>query len=270
MKKISQLTLVILFLSVVTGKAQEFGSGYFVVPNNAINESVQEQLGNKIKVAMSKAGMAATDGYFPMVTVVKYDELETIEVSGMRTMYKTSGTVTLLMTFTNTNTSLAATDFQVQGIGVSKETAQKTAINNIVIPVDKLKDMAEKAKKNYGASMESFAANRLATAKKLKASKDYWSALEAVSEIPKDSKPYAEANKMYAELEKLVEKESVKEEKLQAIREQREFELTKDQMKYDNEQAVEKQKTKRTEVESRARVNERYYEMWTSYYYNYY
>jgi hypothetical protein len=270
MKKISQLTLVILFLSVVTGKAQEFGSGYFVVPNNAINESVQEQLGNKIKVAMSKAGMAATDGYFPMVTVVKYDELETIEVSGMRTMYKTSGTVTLLMTFTNTNTSLAATDFQVQGIGVSKETAQKTAINNIVIPVDKLKDMAEKAKKNYGASMESFAANRLATAKKLKASKDYWSALEAVSEIPKDSKPYAEANKMYAELEKLVEKESVKEEKHQAIREQREFELTKDQMKYDNEQAVEKQKTKRTEVESRARVNERYYEMWTSYYYNYY
>jgi hypothetical protein len=270
MKKIYHIALLLLFFSVVTGKAQEFGSGYFVVPNNAINESVQEQLGNKIKVAMSKAGMAATDGYFPMVTVVKYDELETIEVSGMRTMYKTSGTVTLLMTFTNTNTSLAATDFQVQGIGVSKETAQKTAINNIVIPVDKLKDMAEKAKKNYGASMESFAANRLATAKKLKASKDYWSALEAVSEIPKDSKPYAEANKMYAELEKLVEKESVKEEKLQAIREQREFELTKDQMKYDNEQAVEKQKTKRTEVESRARVNERYYEMWTSYYYNYY
>jgi hypothetical protein len=270
MKKIYHIALLILFFSVGIGKAQDFGSGYFVVPNNAINESVQEQLGNKIKVAMSKAGMAATDGYFPMVTVVKYDELETIEVPGMRTMYKTSGTVTLLMTFTNTNTSLAATDFQVQGIGVSKETAQKTAINNIVIPVDKLKDMAEKAKKNYGASMESFAANRLATAKKLKASKDYWSALEAVSEIPKDSKPYAEANKMYAELEKLVEKESVKEEKLQAIREQREFELTKDQMKYDNEQAVEKQKTKRTEVESRARVNERYYEMWTSYYYNYY
>jgi hypothetical protein len=270
MKKMYQILLLLLFFSVMIGKGQDFGSGYFVVPNNAINESVQEQLGNKIKVAMSKAGMAATDGYFPMVTVVKYDELETIEIPGMRKMYKTSGTVTLLMTFTNTNTSLAATDFSVEGIGVSKETAQKTAINNIVIPVDKLKDMAEKAKKNYGASMESFAANRLATAKKLKASKDYWSALEAVSEIPKDSKPYAEANKMYAELEKLVEKESVKEEKLQAIREQREFELTKDQMKYDNEQAVEKQKTKRTEVESRARVNERYYEMWTSYYYNYY
>jgi hypothetical protein len=270
MKKMYQISLLLLFFSVIIGKAQDFGSGYFVVPNNAINESVQEQLGNKIKVAMSKAGMAATDGYFPMVTVVKYDELETIEIPGMRKMYKTSGTVTLLMTFTNTNTSLAATDFSVEGIGVSKETAQKTAINNIVIPVDKLKDMAEKAKKNYASSMESYASNRLQTAKKLKASKDYWSALEAVSEIPKGSKPYAEANKLFVELEKLVEKESVKEEKLQAIREQREFELTKDQMKYDNEQAVERQKTKRTEIESRARVNERYYEMWTSYYYNYY
>jgi hypothetical protein len=270
MKKIFKVSTLLFLFSIGFGIAQEFGSGYFVVPNNAITESVQEQLGNKIKVAMSKAGLAATDGYFPMVTVVKYDELETIEIPGMRKMYKTSGTVTLLMTFTNTNTSLAATDFSVEGIGVSKETSQKTAISNIVIPIDKLKDMAEKARKNYGAAMESFASNRLSTAKKLKASKDYWSALEAVSEIPKGSKPYAEANKMYAELEKLVEKESVKEEKLQAIREQREFELTKDQMKYDNEQAVEKQKTKRTEIESRARVNERYYEMWTSYYYNYY
>lgn len=270
MKKILKFSLMLIVFSISIMKAQEFGSGYFVVPNDAITSSVQEQLGNKIKVAMSKAGMAATDGYFPMVTVVKYDELETIEIPGMRKMYKTSGTVTLLMTFTNTNTSLAATDFSVEGIGVSKETAQKTAINNIVIPVDKLKDMAEKAKKNYSASMESFAANRLATAKKLKASKDYWGALEAVSEIPKNSKPYAESNKLYAELEKLVEKESVKEEKLQAIREQREFELTKDQMKYDNEQSTERQKSYRTEVESRARVNERYYEMWSSYYYNYY
>ncbi|GDX64706.1 hypothetical protein LBMAG35_15440 [Chlorobiota bacterium] len=261
------LSIAILVITNVTN-SQVFDSGYFVVPNDAITESVQEQLGNKIKVALSKVGISATDGYFPMVTVVKYDELETIEITGMRKMYKTTGTVTIIITFTNTNTSLAATDYNVEGIGVSKESAQKAAIGNISIPLDKLKEMSEKAKVNYTNSMDAYAQNRLSNARKMKASKDYWSALEIVSEIPKDSKLFPEANKLFSELEKLVEKEAQKEEKLQALREQREYELAKDQLKYENEKEVEKQKTKRLEVESRARVNEKYYEMWTAYYYS--
>ena len=263
--------LTILFcLSDVAIQSQDFGSGYFVVPNDAITSSAQEQLGNKVKVALSRAGLAATDGFFPMVTVVKYDELETIEIPGMRTMYKTSGTVTLLMTFSNTNTALSATEFSVDGIGVSKEVSQKTAINNIQMPADKLKDMAEKAKKNYASSMESYASNRLAEAKKMKASKDYYSALSALSEIPKGTKPYLDAQKMYPELEKLVQIESDTEAKAQAIREDREHDLAKDKMKYDSEKQIEQQKTLRTSIESRARVDERYYQMWNSYYKSYY
>lgn len=203
------LSIAILVITNVTN-SQVFDSGYFVVPNDAITESVQEQLGNKIKVALSKVGISATDGYFPMVTVVKYDELETIEITGMRKMYKTTGTVTIIITFTNTNTSLAATDYNVEGIGVSKESAQKAAIGNISIPLDKLKEMSEKAKVNYTNSMDAYAQNRLSNARKMKASKDYWSALEIVSEIPKDSKLFPEANKLFLNLKSLSKKKRKK------------------------------------------------------------
>lgn len=258
---------VLLFISfALNGAAQELTSGYFVVPNPALDEAVQEQLGNKIKASLSKAGVIATDSYFPMVTIVKYDEIETIEISGIRKMYKTKGVVTIIVTFTNTNTALATEEFDVEGVGVSKKVSQATAVKNINIPPDVIKRMMEKAKVAYQSSMNQYTSAKLTSAKKLKASKDYFAALEELSDIPKESKDYTEAQKLIAEIEKLIDKEEKEAQKRAEQQAAREHELKKLQLQNEKELAIERQKTERTSIEARARVVERYLRVWQAYY----
>ncbi|GEM_PF-1198927 len=250
--------IFVLFFSVACF-AQDMSSGYFVAPNPAISEAVREQLGNKLKVALSKAGIMATDGYFPMVTVIKYDEIETIEISGMRKMYKCMGNVTMIITFTNTNSSLAAAEFAVEGVGVSKEIAQKQAINNIKIPSAELKDMVSKAKTNYTEALESFCSGKIIEAKKLRAKRDFNGALKEASQIPAGTKSSQEASKLIAEIQKEMDKQYADEKKAQAEREKRAYELEKEKMKISAELEKEKQKTEREVAKSKANQTTTYY-----------
>lgn len=265
--KIKYLALIIIisFIS-IRSSAQNMSSGYFVVPNPVMDNSVQEQLGNKIKVAISKAGVMATDGYFPMVTVVKYDETETIEIEGMRKMYKTMGNVTILITFTNTNASLAATDFAVEGVGISRKISQANAVKNIKIPEDELKTMMNTAKVNYDKALKDYTAGRLAEAKKYKANHQYSEALEVASEIRPESEYYKEAQKLVAEINKIQDKEAADAQKRADKESEREYELRKEQLKNQNEQIKQNAETERQSINARARVVERYYRAWQAYY----
>jgi len=260
------IIIMVFMLSITFGYAQSMNSGYFVVPNPALDESVQDQLGNKIKTALSKADVIATDAYFPMVTIVKYDEIETIEIEGMRKMFKTIGTVSIIVTFTNTNTALAAEEFDVQGVGANKTISQATAVKNIKISSATIKKMMEKAKSGYEEALNSFTSGKVTNAKKLKAQRYYIDALDELSEIPSDSKNYIEASKMIKEIEKLLEKEAKEQQKVEELRAQREFELQQQQLKNQKEIAIEYQKTKQTAINARARVVERYYRAWQAYY----
>lgn len=272
MKSVLNILILIVILS-SNVFAQAVSSGYFVVPNPAMDQTVQEQLGNKIKAALSKAGVNATDGYFPMVTIVKYDETETIEISGMRKMYKAMGVVTIIMTFANTSTALATEQFDVNGVGVSQKVAQATAVKNINIPQKTVTDMMEKAKIGYDKALKDYSIGRLTAAKKLKASKDYESALETASEVPADSKDYKEAQKLVAEIEKLIDKDT-KEQQLRKDKEdERNFELQKKQAELNRDVAIEREKTRQENIkanqniqQSRLQVVERYYRAWQAYY----
>lgn len=253
--------------------AQAISSGYFVVPNQAMDNSVQEQLGNKIKAALSRAGVNATDGYFPMVTIVKYDETETIEIAGMRKMYKAMGVVSIIITFTNTNASLASEQFDVEGVGATQKVAQATAVKNINIPQKTVVDMMARAKIGYEKALNDYSKGRLTEAKKIKATKDYYYALEIASEVPPDSKDYKEAQKLVAELDKLIDKDQREAQKRQDEQDKRDFELRKKQIDANTEIAKEREKTNQTAIQSnadvqqaRARATERYYRAWQAYY----
>jgi hypothetical protein len=260
-------TIILVFFAIFGSSfAQSITSGYFVVPNDALDASVQEQLGNKIKSVLSKANVIATDSYFPMVTIVKYDEIETIELQGLRKMYKTKGVVTIIVTFANTNAALATEELDVEGVGVSKKVSQATAVKNINFPVETLQKMMEKAKVGYDKSMAQFTAGKLASAKKFKAAKDYNKALEELKDIPKESKDFAEANKIINEIEKLIDQDAKAEQIRQDKEKERQYELQKQQMQNEKELAIEQQKTNRTEIDARARVEERYYRAWQAYY----
>jgi hypothetical protein len=269
MKKI----LIVLIMIVVFSPyilAQAMSSGYFVVPNDKMNEDVRQQLGNKIKVALTNAGVAATDGFSPMFTVVKYDETETIELSGMKKMYKTSGEVSIMMLFENTKTTLAASSFSVEGVGVSKTVAQAAAIKNINIPESEIKNMVEKASKNYPKIKEDYSKRKLAEAKKLQAQGDAGGAIEAASSIPADSKLSKEAQSFIEKLNQKREKDEAAAEKRRDEREKQDFELQKKQMEEDSkinqENLKQQHETVRAFIEARSRVEERYYRAWQAYY----
>lgn len=141
-------TILILFvlLFMARGFSQEMQSGYFVAQSPALTEESRLLLENKIAVSLSEAGVTSTDQYYPVVTCVKYDEVETIENTGIRTVYKTVGNVTILIMLEKSSKLLSAKAFKVEGSGTTKEIAQNNAINGVEISSDDLKELFAKNK----------------------------------------------------------------------------------------------------------------------------
>jgi hypothetical protein len=260
------LVVVLLCISQEFLLAQDYVSGYLVVPTEALGESEQSMLGNKIKVALSKAGIVATDGYFPMVTMVEYDEVETIKIQGIRTMFKTYGTVTVLITFANTGAALASEEFNVEGVGTTEALSKKSAISNIAIDGGKLKAMTKSALVNYKSLLDTYCDRRISEAKKLRAQGDLESAIEAASEVPNNSVHYASATTLLADLNRQVEQRRTKEEKQREKEESRAHQLELEKIKAQSAVAIEKEKSERQAAADRSRTTQRYYEMWRAYF----
>lgn len=137
---------LVIFIFTIAINAQDMISGYYVADSPSLTEESRQLLENKIAEALSEAGVTSTDQYYPVVTVVKYDEIETIENTGIRTIYKTVGKVSLLLMLEKTKKLISAKSFKVEGSGTSKEVAQNNAIENIEVSSADLKELFSKNK----------------------------------------------------------------------------------------------------------------------------
>lgn len=179
-------------------------SGYFVAPSASLSSESQQYLENKIRIAMSSAGAIPNDGYFPMVTILKYDEIEVIEISGMRTMFKSIGEVTMQVVMdagsNGKATLLGSTSFALEGVGTSKQQAQMTAIRNIEIPEAALKTLYQRVSANYRQASEIHCSTLLQEAKKLLAQQNYQESLDAVMQITPTCANYKQAQQLAAQI----------------------------------------------------------------------
>jgi hypothetical protein len=265
--------LMVLFL-ISTPYLSSYGqmtSGYYVVSSGAMSQDIMDQLSNKIKLLLTKAGMNVTEGYFPMVTVLSYDENEVVELGGIRKSYKAIGTVNLHILFDNNSTLLSATSISIEGVGTSKSIAQANSIKKIEIPQNEMDELLDRAKGNYQKVLDDFSSKRIAQAKGLMAKGNYNDAIELMYDIPKESKHYKEAkglidkavkqneNERLAKIElvkkKLEQKDIDRQENAYQMDKEREHERELETIKQENE-------TKREEIRNRSTVEKLFSNAW--------
>jgi hypothetical protein len=268
MKTIKFFLIAVLVYQFYTIKLfpQELTSGYYVVPSQSMDEQTKEFLGNKLKTALTATGLKATDDFFPMFTVIKYDEIETIEMSGIRKTYKTTGEVSVFILFENSNEILSSISFHIEGIGNTIKIAQANAIKNISIPTEKMELLIEKAKNNYSDAIKIFSKGKLADANKFYMNGDYGSAIESASYVPKESQYYKEAASLISKInnqrekrrqELIVQKEYEQERKNYEKQKEYEFELEK--LRLEEEISLKKDKRKNRSV-----IEEGFEKLWSA------
>ena len=246
-------------------------SGYYVVSSSSMSHDIMEQLTNKIKLLLIKAGFSVTDGYFPMVTVLSYDESEVIEMTGIRKSYKAIGTVNLHILFDNTSSLLSATSVSVEGVGTSKSIAQANAIKKIEIPQSEMEELLSRAKINYQTAIDDYSSKRITEAKGLLAQGNNSNAIDLISDVPSESKFYKEAKAMIdkavkqKELERLalIELEKKRLEQKENDRQEKSYQMDKER---EHEREIEKMRqtgeTKREEIRNRSTVEKLFSKAW--------
>ena len=207
---------VITVLSFTAISAQTFSSGYFIADNEHFTEANKSFLGDKVKTILSQSGLRVSEGFFPIVTILKYNHSETIPVQGIRTIYKTMGSVNLIVAYTINGALFSSIETSIEGTATNKEIAFNNAIKNVSFTQKQLKEIVDKIKANYTKCVEEYASDRLKTAKAFKAKGNYLEAVDAAGEVPNDSKLRKSADELIDDAEaKMDEKEK------------REYELSK-------------------------------------------
>lgn len=207
MKKITLLLTVTVFCINVLN-AQTYSSGYYIADNEQLTDVNKSFLGDKVKTILSQAGLRVNDGFFPIVTMLKYNHSETIPIQGMRTIYKHMGSVNLMVAYTSNGTLFSSIETSIEGTGTNKEIAFNNAIKNIAFTKKQLNEIVDKIKANYSKCVEEYAADRLKTAQAFKAKGNYLDAIDAAGEVPNDSKLRKSADALVTDVEaKMDEKE---------------------------------------------------------------
>ena len=213
------LILTLIIISSNISKAP-MTSGYYVVPNPSLSEEIMTRIENKVKVSLTKAGVTAVDGAFPLVTVVSYDEGETIEVEGIRRVYQANGTLNIMVLFDGYNSILASRSFDIQGTAFSKDIAYKNAIKNTDISPNEVRKLMLEAKNKYDEVLEPWCESVIRKARDLVTKGYDDDAISLVSKIPMDSKYYNDAlsiigdvlqSRENARLEKLAQEQAEQE-----------------------------------------------------------
>lgn len=239
-------------------------SGYYVVPSEHMALEQRSYLENKMKTAISSAGLMVTDDYFPMVTAIQYNHLETIVQEGIRRTYKCDGEVTLVVLFDETQTVLGARTFSVSGIGTSQATAQANAVRKISVSPIVLKELYSTAEKNYLAAVNAFAEKRYREGKRSYGQGDYSASIEILSQIPSSTEVYAQAQKLIEAAAKERSAEQKRAEDRVEREKERQHEIRQQAIR--ETAATQRQivrSTERVAVE-RTRANERYHSLWLS------
>ena len=198
------LTMVVFLMYSAVSLQAQIQSGYFVAPSDKLSVESRQYLDNKIRVAMNNAGAVTSDGYFPMVTVLKYSEIEVLEISGMRTMYKSIGEVSLQVVMDGVNggkeSLLGAMTFKLEGAGTSKQNAMMTAIRNIAIPDADLKALYQRVNASYKQAAEVNCTLLLQEAKKRFAQKQFQESIDVAMEITPNCSTYKAAQQLVAQI----------------------------------------------------------------------
>jgi len=219
-------------------------TGYFVADADQLQPDFKSIIENKLKIALSDAGLYVSDGFFPMVAIIKYDEFEVIELEQIRKQYKANGIITLFITFAENNALLASKYFEVSGVGISKDLARKNAIKNIVIPRSALLELIAQVRDNYKFVIEKFYSEKFQIALSMKKQGDYRGAVEIASLINEDWSRYNEAEKLIHDCQRAIQniarlEQEQKEKKESRAREdlqkEREHELEKLKIKEETE-----------------------------------
>ncbi|MFZ4589959.1 MAG: hypothetical protein ACOYN6_03115 [Ignavibacteria bacterium] len=186
------IALIVLLFGFRLVEAQ-VTAGYFVVPNPKISEETTTKMENKIKVSLTKAGVNAVDGVFPLVIMIAYDEGEVIEVDGVRKVFQANGVLNLMLVFDGYNSVLASRSVDIQGIGFSKDIAYANAVKNISISPSEVKKLMAEAKDKYEQVLEPWCEAQVREAYNLLSKGNLDEAVSLVTKIPKSSKYYGDA-----------------------------------------------------------------------------
>lgn len=236
-------------------------SGYYMVPSSSLTDEQNSYLESKIKQNLAASGVSSVDGYYPMVTVGRYMEIEvkTYE-GGMRNMYQVSGDITVSIEFDGASAVLASTTVSVQGSGYTKEVARATAIRSFKLPKEKVEEMFATASKRAVSMLDAFAQKKIREITGFLAKRECYEAADMLSEVPSGTKYEPEIMKLAKQSADCVEKQYKEEMKRQDKLEDRKFQL--DSMKLTAEERIERIRqngyTQRAEIDSRNRAKERY------------
>lgn len=261
-----KILLAVIIISYSGIVAQSISSGYYVVPSRDMNEDSKAYLENKLKNTLMNAGVNTVEGDFPIVTAIYYNEIETIELPGIRKTFKNIGEVSIFILFENTKKELSSTAVHVEGVGTSKTIAINNCIQNIKIPEEQLASLISKAKENYKPALESYSFDKLKDAKSYYSTGNYNDAIELANEIPKESKYYKEGQKLVKIInDNRAARIKELEEKLAAYRDQEnyqrqqemKFELEKIKLEQNNIARIDK-------LSNRSKVEEGFSKLWNS------
>ena len=256
---------VILLASMnsVTLSAQQ-ASGYFVVPSSALSEEQNSYLENKIKQSLASSGVGSVDGFYPMVTVGRYMEIEVKSYEGgMRNMYQVSGEVSVSVEFEGANAVLASTVVSVQGSGYSQEVARNTAIRSFKLSKEKVEELFRSAEKRAEPLLNSYAEKKVREVNGLLAKQECYQAADVISEIPSGTKQEPTVLKLTKQTADCVDKQNRAATKRQELESERSYKL--DSLKLTSEERLESIRQsgfiKRTEINARSSARDRYYIM---------
>jgi|GEM_PF-1203543 len=236
-------------------------SGYYMVANSTLSDEQNAFLESKIKQSLSGAGVNSVDGYYPMVTIGRYMEIDVKSYEGgMRNMYQVSGDITVSIEFEGSNAVLASTTVSVQGNGYTKEVARNMAIRSFKLQKDKVEEMFSTASKRAVAMLDAFALKKTREITGYLAKRECYEAADMLSEVPSGTKYEESIMKLAKQAAECVDAQYKEEVKRQERADDRKFKL--DSLNLTAEERIERIRqtgyTQRAEIESRSQARERY------------
>ncbi len=236
--------------------------GSFVEPNELLDESSKNLLKSKVFSIYSDNGIEITQYYNPIVTVVIYNEYEITKLEGMRRIYNVNGSITLKVVFSgNKEAVLAATSFDVNGVGSNEKVARNNAFKTLNINKKEFEKFVKNTNDNYKKSVVQYSEQKIKEAKGFILKENYDLAINSLLEIPVNDKNKSEVTKIFKTIEEKVNKSKTKatEEKNKILEMQ--YDLIKSKIDSDNKLNERLIQENKLEYQERL-AEEKYLKMW--------
>lgn len=253
---------IILLIILAYNLNAQMSSGYFVEPNELLDDSSNKILKSKISTLYSDNGIEVTQYYNPIVTVISYNEYEITALNGMRKTYTVNGSISLKVVFSGDREAVLSTiSFDVNGVGTNERIARLNALKSMKVNKKEIENFVTKTNSNYKKSIVAFTESKLREAKGYIVTGDYEQAVNTMMDVPVDVANKAEITKIFKTIEEKIKlKEEQEQNEKNRIMEMQ-FQLIKAKIESDtklNERLIQENKM---EYQERL-AEERYLKMW--------